>query len=134
MGGGPPLEEIKNLVEAIDGEADMGDRMRSLSSRKLDEVEAPLARTRAMKGWLEVAKEYGCATPAECALFPGPRTGVRRERGRPHRGSHERRQLPPRARRVSTPARATLVIRERQNKPDGATPVGNGDHRSSKPA
>jgi hypothetical protein len=23
-----------------------------------------------MKGWLEVAKECGCATPAECALFP----------------------------------------------------------------
>jgi hypothetical protein len=22
-----------------------------------------------MKGWLEVAKECGCATPAECALF-----------------------------------------------------------------
>ena len=26
-----------------------------------------------MKGWLEVAKECGCATPAECALFAGPR-------------------------------------------------------------
>jgi hypothetical protein len=25
-----------------------------------------------MKGWLEVAKECGCATPAECALFPAP--------------------------------------------------------------
>jgi len=22
-----------------------------------------------MKGWLEVAKECGCATPAECGLF-----------------------------------------------------------------
>jgi MerR family redox-sensitive transcriptional activator SoxR len=66
------LEEIKNLVEAIDGAADMGDRMRSLSNRKLGEVEALLARTKAMKGWLEVAKECGCATPAECALFPGP--------------------------------------------------------------
>jgi len=25
-----------------------------------------------MKGWLEVAQECGCATPAECALFPAP--------------------------------------------------------------
>jgi hypothetical protein len=38
--------------------------MRSLSSQKLDEVEALLERTRAVKGWLEVAKECGCATPA----------------------------------------------------------------------
>ena len=29
--------------------------MRTLSSKKLDEVEALLERTRAMKGWLEVA-------------------------------------------------------------------------------
>lgn len=44
--------------------------MRTLSSRKLEEVEALLERTQAMKGWLEVAKECGCETPAECALFP----------------------------------------------------------------
>jgi hypothetical protein len=44
--------------------------MRSLSARKLDEVEALLERTKAMKGWLEVAIECGCASPAECALFP----------------------------------------------------------------
>jgi hypothetical protein len=25
-----------------------------------------------MKGWLEVAKQCGCATPAECTLFPAP--------------------------------------------------------------
>jgi hypothetical protein len=25
-----------------------------------------------MKGWLEVAKECGCETPDECALFPAP--------------------------------------------------------------
>jgi hypothetical protein len=48
----------------------LGTQMRSLSSQKLDEVEALLERTKAMKGWLEVAKECGCATPAECALFP----------------------------------------------------------------
>ena len=46
--------------------------MRTLSARKLDEVEVLLERTRAMKGWLEVAKECGCATPEECALFDAP--------------------------------------------------------------
>ncbi len=46
--------------------------MRSLSSHKLGEVEVLLERTKAMKGWLEVAPHCGCATPADCALFPAP--------------------------------------------------------------
>jgi MerR family transcriptional regulator, redox-sensitive transcriptional activator SoxR len=63
------LREIKELIEGAD---DLGAPMRSLSSQKLDEVEALLERTKAMKGWLEVAQQCGCATPAECALFPAP--------------------------------------------------------------
>jgi hypothetical protein len=59
-------------VHGIDGSDGMGGQMRSLSSQKLDEVEALLERTKAMKGWLEVAKECGCQTPDECALFPAP--------------------------------------------------------------
>jgi len=66
------LDEIKDLVEGVDGRRGMGDSMRSLSTQKLGEVEALLERTKAMKGWLEVAKECGCLTPAECALFPAP--------------------------------------------------------------
>jgi MerR family redox-sensitive transcriptional activator SoxR len=66
------LREIKELVEGVDGGNGMASQMRSLSSRKLGEVEALLERTKAMKGWLEVAKECGCETPAECALFPAP--------------------------------------------------------------
>ena len=66
------LSEIKELIDGVDSAHGMGDQMRSLSSRKLDEVEALLERTKAMKGWLEVAKECGCATPAECALFAAP--------------------------------------------------------------
>jgi hypothetical protein len=50
----------------------MGEQMRRLSAGKLAEIEALLERTRAMRGWLEVAKECGCATPAECALFDEP--------------------------------------------------------------
>jgi MerR family redox-sensitive transcriptional activator SoxR len=69
------LAEIKELIAGVDSDDGMGEQMRSLSSRKLDEVEALLERTRAMKGWLEVAKQCGCATPAECALFAAPGEG-----------------------------------------------------------
>ena len=63
------LREIKELIDGADG---LAEPMRSLSSQKLGEVEALLERTKAMKGWLEVAQACGCATPAECALFPAP--------------------------------------------------------------
>ena len=65
------LAEIRELIEGVDSDRGMGEQMRTLSSKKLDEVEALLERTRAMKGWLEVAQQCGCAT-AECALFEAP--------------------------------------------------------------
>ena len=72
QGAGFKLAEIKHLIDGVESPDGMGSQMRSISSRKLDEVEALLERTKAMKGWLEVATECGCATPAECALFPTP--------------------------------------------------------------
>jgi MerR family redox-sensitive transcriptional activator SoxR len=69
------LSEIKELIDGVDSANGMGEQIRTLSTRKLDEVEALLERTRAMKGWLEVAKQCGCATPAECALFAAPGEG-----------------------------------------------------------
>ncbi len=66
------LREIKALIGGIESADGMAEQIRSLSSVKLTEVEALLERTRAMKGWLEVAQQCGCATPAECALFPAP--------------------------------------------------------------
>ena len=66
------LSEIKDLVGGIDGGEALSVHIRTLSVRKLDEVEALLERTRAMKGWLEVAQQCGCATPDECALFATP--------------------------------------------------------------
>jgi DNA-binding transcriptional MerR regulator len=63
------LREIRELIDGVDGPAGMGEQMRSLSTQKLDEVQALLERTQAMKGWLEVAQRCGCATPAECTLF-----------------------------------------------------------------
>jgi MerR family transcriptional regulator, redox-sensitive transcriptional activator SoxR len=65
------LDEIKQLMQGIDS-GGMADPMRALSSRKLDEVEALLERTKAMKGWLQVARECGCLNPDECSLFPSP--------------------------------------------------------------
>jgi DNA-binding transcriptional MerR regulator len=66
------LREIRELIDGVDGANGLAEPMRSLSSRKLGEVEALLERTKAMKGWLEVAQECGCASPEECALFPAP--------------------------------------------------------------
>ena len=64
------LNEIKDLLHGVDGADGMAGQMRSLSSRKLEEVNALLERTKAMKGWLEVAKDCGCQSPDECLLFP----------------------------------------------------------------
>jgi MerR family redox-sensitive transcriptional activator SoxR len=72
QGAGFKLSEIKALVNGIDDGGALSEHIRSASTRKLDEVEAMLERTRAMKGWLEVAQACGCATPEECALFPQP--------------------------------------------------------------
>jgi MerR family redox-sensitive transcriptional activator SoxR len=68
------LVEIHALLEGVDGADGMAGQIRSLSSQKLQEVEALLERTKAMKGWLEVAKDCGCRTPEECALFPAAGT------------------------------------------------------------
>jgi MerR family transcriptional regulator, redox-sensitive transcriptional activator SoxR len=69
------LAEIKELIHGVDSGDGMAGQMRTLSAKKLTEVEALLARTQAMKGWLEVAKECGCASPSECALFDSPEDG-----------------------------------------------------------
>lgn len=66
------LDEIKELAREIDNGDGMAGQMRALSGRKLVEVEALLARTQAMKGWLEVANNCACASPDECTLFPAP--------------------------------------------------------------
>jgi MerR family redox-sensitive transcriptional activator SoxR len=70
QGAGFKLEEIKHLLRGADGDDGMAAHLRTLSTRKLDEVEVLLERTRAMKAWLEVANTCDCATPAECTLFP----------------------------------------------------------------
>jgi MerR family transcriptional regulator, redox-sensitive transcriptional activator SoxR len=66
------LAEIAELIEGLDGNPGMAQSMRSLSARKLPEIEALIERTEAMKGWLHVASNCDCETPAECSLFPAP--------------------------------------------------------------
>jgi MerR family transcriptional regulator, redox-sensitive transcriptional activator SoxR len=66
------LREIKALIEGVDSTGGLGEQMRVLSASKLAEVERLLEQTMAMKGWLEVARECGCATPEECTLFAAP--------------------------------------------------------------
>lgn len=63
------LDEIGELMKGIHNGKGMANPMRSLSAKKLEEVEALLERTKAMQGWLQVAKECGCLSPSECALF-----------------------------------------------------------------
>jgi MerR family transcriptional regulator, redox-sensitive transcriptional activator SoxR len=63
------LAEIAELIDGAGGEAGMSDTMRSLSRRKLPEVEAQLERAREMSRWLHVASDCECETPEECALF-----------------------------------------------------------------
>jgi MerR family transcriptional regulator, redox-sensitive transcriptional activator SoxR len=69
QGAGFKLREIKELIRGVEGDG-LGEQMRSLSSQKLGEVEALLGRTKAMKGWLEVAQECGCATPRSARCSP----------------------------------------------------------------
>ena len=64
------LAEIKELIDGVDSADGMGDQMRSLSSRKLDEVEALLERTKAMKGWLDVAQGVRLRDPGRVRALP----------------------------------------------------------------
>jgi MerR family redox-sensitive transcriptional activator SoxR len=63
------LEEIKELMRGADGADGMASHLQALSTRKLEEVQALLDRTQAMKQWLEAANSCECASPDECTLF-----------------------------------------------------------------
>ena len=98
------LREIKELIDGADG---LGTPMRSHSRQKLSEVEALLESTKAMKGWLEVAREYGCATPCRVRPPPCNRRGAPGRRAGAPNGAGERQGLSPAARGLN--ARAILL-------------------------
>ena len=66
------LREIGELMSGMDHEAGMAGPMRTLSSRKLPEVQALIERAEQMRRWLHTASECTCDSPDECTLFPGP--------------------------------------------------------------
>ena len=60
------LDEVRLLLTADDG----GD-VRGLVDRKLEEVDALIARAHAMREWLLTARECRCSSLELCELFDG---------------------------------------------------------------
>ena len=74
------LEEIKELLGGAAAEGGMAPRLRRMSSRKLGEVDAMLARAQWMKGWLETRSRviFALLWTASYVLFmavPGREAG-----------------------------------------------------------
>jgi DNA-binding transcriptional MerR regulator len=74
---GLTLREIGELMQG-----QIAGALRDVSSRKLPEVQALIARAERSRVWLEMAAECACETQEECALFdegaPVARDGCRR--------------------------------------------------------
>jgi MerR family redox-sensitive transcriptional activator SoxR len=66
------LDEVRELLDAVDRGDPAHDQLRDLAQRKLPEVDALIARAEAMRRWLLTAGDCGCATLAECGLFHEP--------------------------------------------------------------
>lgn len=66
------LEEIRELLDGSNqGRAANPERLQALARRKLPEIEALIARTEAMRSWLQAAVDCQCPTLEVCALFDG---------------------------------------------------------------
>src|SRR4051794_25499449 len=66
------LDEIRDLTGPSNRGAGAGARIRGLAEQKLPDVEKLLARTEAMKRWLEVATTCDCQAVDVCSLFTDP--------------------------------------------------------------
>jgi MerR family transcriptional regulator, redox-sensitive transcriptional activator SoxR len=66
---GLSLAEIGSLLAAAPGGEDATGRLRDLAARKLPEVNALIARTEIVRGWLEAAARCECPTLDDCPLF-----------------------------------------------------------------
>lgn len=71
---GLTLEEIAPLTGPADhgAGADAGRHIRDLAAEKLPRIDALIARARAVRQWLEVARSCDCATVDVCRLFVDP--------------------------------------------------------------
>jgi redox-sensitive transcriptional activator SoxR len=63
------LEEVRALLDSIDGGAPAHQELQVLAARKLPEMDALIRRAQAMRRWLEVASGCGCDSLDACALF-----------------------------------------------------------------
>jgi MerR family redox-sensitive transcriptional activator SoxR len=66
------LSEIRDLTGPGNRDVTAGERIRELAEQKLPEIESLLARTQAVKTWLEVATTCDCRTVDVCTLFTDP--------------------------------------------------------------
>lgn len=63
------LDEIRVLLDAEDAGTPAHQPLTALAERKLEEVEALIARAEARRDWLQAATACGCASLDRCALF-----------------------------------------------------------------
>ena len=63
------LDEVRALLDSIDGGAPAHEELRALAARKLPEMDALIERAQAMRDWLAVASDCGCESLEDCGLF-----------------------------------------------------------------
>lgn len=69
---GLTLEEIAPLTGPGNRSADASRHIRALADEKLPQIDALIARARAVKQWLRVAQSCDCASVDVCELFVDP--------------------------------------------------------------
>jgi MerR family redox-sensitive transcriptional activator SoxR len=69
---GLTLEEIAPLTGPDNRTADTGRHIRALADEKLPHIDALIARARAVRHWLEVARHCDCESVDVCGLFVDP--------------------------------------------------------------
>ena len=69
---GLTLDEIAPLTGPDNRSADTARHIRTLAGEKLQQIDALIARARAVKQWLEVAQSCDCASVDVCGLFVDP--------------------------------------------------------------
>ena len=72
---GLTLEEIAPLTGPGNRTADTASHIRALADEKLPQIDALIERARAVRHWLEVARECDCTSVDVCGLFVDPALG-----------------------------------------------------------
>lgn len=67
------LAEVGTLLRSVDEGSPAHEPLQTLAARKLPEVDALIARAQAMREWLTIASDCGCASLEDCGLFDASR-------------------------------------------------------------